>query len=74
MSLTIRNRHSFSTYIGPGRTSQAGQGQIPQYVIFGRLTYRELTGKIHHTGFAWEVAPFMPAAVAYANDAYHYYD
>lgn len=50
----------------PGR-----QGEL---VFFGRITYRELNGKEHHTGFALDVAPHMAAFVRHPNDAYDYYD
>jgi hypothetical protein len=49
-------------------------GRTGQLVFFGRLTYSELNGREHRTGFALEVAPHMPAFVAHGNEAYHYYD
>ena len=49
-------------------------GRPIQFVAFGRLTYKELNGREHHSGFAVEVSPHMPAAIGYPNDAYDYYD
>jgi hypothetical protein len=45
-----------------------------ELVFFGRLIYKELNGKPHHTGFALRVAPMMPAHVPYGNDNYDYCD
>ena len=44
------------------------------FVFFGRLTYRELNGKVHHTGYAVEVSPHMAAFSPHNNNAYDYYD
>ena len=54
--------------IGPG------PGDPAIRVAYGRLTYIELNGTRHHTGFAVEVSPHVPAFIGYSNPAYNYYD
>jgi hypothetical protein len=49
-------------------------GKPIQFVVFGRLTYKELNGKKHHSGFAVEVSPHIAAFMGYPNGAYDYYD
>jgi hypothetical protein len=58
--------------IGPS-VALKKNGQPINYVLFGRMRYRELNGRSHETGFAIEIAPFMPAFMAYPNRAYEYY-
>jgi hypothetical protein len=66
---TVGSDGAFTTNgVGPA------PGRIGQLVFFGRLTYKELNGREHHTGFALEVAPHMAAFVPHGNDAYDYYD
>jgi hypothetical protein len=60
--------------LGPSPEHAVKDGQPIIFVAFGRLTYTELNGKIHHTGFAVEVSPHMAAFSGCANDAYDYYD
>jgi hypothetical protein len=48
-------------------------GKVIQYVMVGRMRYCELNGKSHETGFAIEIAQFMPAFVSCSNRAYEYY-
>jgi hypothetical protein len=43
-------------------------------LVFGRLTYKELSGKTHKVGFAVDVAPIGVLTAPYPVDAYHYYD
>jgi hypothetical protein len=45
-----------------------------QYVMFGRLTYTELNGRQHRTGFALHISPHIAAFSRYGKDAYDYYD
>jgi hypothetical protein len=59
---------------GPGPEIGIKDGRPIQFVLVGRLTYRDLSGLTHHTGFALEVAPMMPAFVPHANSAYDYHD
>lgn len=42
-------------------------------VFFGRMTYRELGGKKHETGYAIEVSPHMPAYSPHDSSKYNYY-
>lgn len=62
------NEEVDTTVVGPA------PGRPNELVFFGRITYKELNGKLHHTGFALEVAPHMPTFDRHANDAYDYYD
>jgi hypothetical protein len=48
-------------------------GHSREMVAYGRLTYVELNGKRHSTGFAYAVSPMFPASAIYASDAYSYY-
>ncbi len=48
-------------------------GRPNQLAFYGRVTYRELSGREHYTGFALDVAPYMPAFVRNSKDAYDYY-
>lgn len=59
-----------------GKSPEGGMknGKPINYVVFGRLTYKELNGKVHHTGFAVEVSPHLPAATGFRNKNYTYYD
>jgi hypothetical protein len=49
-------------------------GKPINFVVYGRLTYKELNGRPHHTGFAVEVSPHIAAFSGYPSDAYDYYD
>jgi hypothetical protein len=60
--------------VGPARGTGTKNGQAIIFVLFGRLTYKDLSGAIHHTGFALEVSPHMPAFTPHHNPAYDYYD
>jgi hypothetical protein len=59
--------------VGPARKSTEGV-EGPELIFFGRLTYSELNGKIHNTGFALRVAAAIPAYARYENKDYDYYD
>jgi hypothetical protein len=59
---------------GPAPEAGTKKGEAVQLVLFGRLTYKELSGIIHHTGFALEISPHMPAYVPHPNRAYDFYD
>jgi hypothetical protein len=61
-----------TTEVGPAPIGNARRGA--QLVFFGRLTYTELNGTEHHTGFALKVAPNLPAYAQYQNPNYDYYD
>lgn len=60
--------------VGPSPANGTKNGQPIMFVFFGRLTYRELNGKVHHTGYAVEVSPHMAAFSPHNNNAYDYYD
>jgi hypothetical protein len=42
-------------------------------VFYGRMTYTELSGKRHKTGFAVEVSPHIAAFSPHGNNKYDYY-
>jgi hypothetical protein len=56
-------------------TSEVGPapGQNEILVFYGRLTYTELNGKSHQTGFSVEVSPHIAAFSPYAGKKYDYY-
>lgn len=49
-------------------------GQDIQYVFVGYLVYEDFTGAEHHTGFAVDVSPNIPAASANPNRLYDFRD
>jgi hypothetical protein len=51
-----------------------GANANTQYIMFGRLTYAELNGRQHHTGFALHISPHIAAFSRYGEAAYDYYD
>jgi hypothetical protein len=56
-------------------TNEVGPGERKdtQLVVFGRLTYSELNGNKHQTGFAIEVSPHIAAYVPFAGEKYTYH-
>jgi hypothetical protein len=65
--------------VGPNEafdTRQVGPGprQTALLVFFGRVEYKELGGRLHHTSFALEVSPNIAAFSRHNNDAYHRFD
>ena len=70
----VSHDKSFETQpMGPEPTTTKN-GQPIIFVVYGRVTYKELNGTVHHTGFAVEVSPHMAAFSGYPNDTYDYYD
>lgn len=45
-----------------------------RYVVYGLVTYRDLSGKPHKAGFAMDVWSVAPAANMYGGDKYNYQD
>ena len=60
--------------MGPGLGSGIKDGKPIRFVVFGRLTYKELNGRVHHTGFAVQVNPHFIGTNGYGNPAYEYWD
>lgn len=60
--------------IGPGEPKRMKGDKEVFFIVFCRLTYKDLSGTIHHTGFAVEVSPHMPVSSNYRNKNYEYYD
>ena len=72
--MTMAVDEEFTTgEIGPNSTLDK-DGKPIEYVFFGKLSYAELGGAIHHTGFAIAVSTHMPAGSSYENPKYSYYD
>ena len=59
-----------------GPPSQPGVNleDATEYVIYGRITYRELNGKEHRSGFSFQVSSIMPASTNFPKQAYDYYN
>jgi hypothetical protein len=77
--------YSNSSFLATPRTVRSGDmieaqpigpspGRPNPLVFYGRVTYKELNGRAHHTGFALEMSWHFPACSQYNNDAYDYYD
>ncbi len=60
--------------VGPSSAIAMKEGRPVQFVIFGRIVYRQLSGARHATGFAMSVSPHAPTASLYRNDAYNYWN
>lgn len=65
--------------LAPGDDFESGQvgpapGKDTQYTIYGWLTYRDVAGGKHHTGFAIDVSPHLPAASVNENQLYDFHD
>jgi hypothetical protein len=63
-----------SSSFGPPSQPGATSDEVIFYVIYGKITYKELNGTTHHTGFSVEVSPHMAASTSHPNPAYDYYD
>jgi hypothetical protein len=61
---------------GEFETNQVGPapGEDVQHTIFGRLTYTDMVGMEHHTGFAIDMSQWMPASSTNPNRAYDFHD
>lgn len=57
-------------------SSQVGPspGKDVQYTIFGKLTYKDMAGIEHHTGFAIDISQHLPAASTNKNELYDSHD
>lgn len=72
---TVAKDVEFETgQVGPGEEKGVKDGEPVNLTIYGRLTYKELGGKLHHTGFAMDVSPHLPAASTHRNKRYEYYN
>jgi hypothetical protein len=72
---TVAANETFTTNeFGPAPEKGIKNGKPIQFIIYGKLTYAELNGKIHHTGFAIEVSQHLPACRTYNKDAYEWHD
>jgi hypothetical protein len=69
---SLATRAAFETQpVGPVGT--APPAPAIQYVFFGKLTYREMNGQPHESGFALMLGPHFAVACDYNSDAYNYY-
>lgn len=57
--------------IGPSPTAETAN---ITFVMYGRITYTELNGKKHETGYAVHISPHIAAFSRYNSDAYDYYN
>jgi hypothetical protein len=80
-SLVVCNAHAVmpgQTFVtqrlGPSPAIAMKEGEPVQFVIFGKIIYRQLSGGRHATGFAMSVSPHAPTASVYRNDAYNYWN
>ncbi len=60
--------------VGPSPAIAMKDGKAVHFVLFGRITYRQLSGARHVTGFAMSVSPHAPTASVLRNDAYNYWN
>jgi len=74
VAMVAQNTGFETNEVGPALGTGAKNGQAIIFVVFGRLTYRDLNGVEHHTGFAIEVSPHMAAFSPHNNPAYDYYE
>jgi len=63
-----------TSVVGPPSQPGVDPNKATEYVIYGRLIYKELGGKRHHSRFAVQVSPLLAAAMPYFSDAYDGYD
>ena len=67
--------HTFVTQrVGPTEAIATKNGRPVDFVVFGKLVYRQLGGARHTTGFALRVSPQAPTASLYRSDAYNYWN
>jgi hypothetical protein len=67
--------HTFVTQrVGPSAAIALKDGRPVEFVVFGKLVYRQLGGGRHATGFALRVSPLAPTASLYRSDAYNYWN
>jgi hypothetical protein len=59
---------------GPAPETAMKDGRPIEFIVYGRITYSELNGTKHQTGFAVAVSAYMAAFTGYPNDAYDYYN
>jgi len=59
--------------VGPAPEKGVKNGKPINLTVYGKLTYKELSGELHHTGFAVDVSPHLPAASTSKCKNYEYY-
>jgi hypothetical protein len=70
---TVAQGDTFSTGpVGPS-PGRLKNGKPIQFIAFGKLSYKELSGKFHKTGFAVAVSPTFPAFGGYQENGCEYY-
>ncbi len=70
---TLAANKSFSTREA-GPATPMKNGEAIRYVVYGRITYKDLSGNMCHTAFAQEISPNMPVCSSLANEAYSFFD
>jgi len=72
---TVAAEIEFETsQVGPSPEKGVKDGRSLNLTVYGKLTYKELNGTQHHTGFAIDVSPHLPAFSANECKSYEYYD
>jgi hypothetical protein len=70
----------FQILTAPGAEAESSTvGPAPEHspnplTVFVRITYAELNGVEHHTAFAVDVSPSLPASSTHRNRRYEWYD
>lgn len=59
--------------VGIGGGHIRADGMPTQFVMYGRLTYTDMAGRKHYSGFALDLAPIGCLAIEHRNAAYNYY-
>lgn len=72
---TVAKDAEFETRkVGPGEEIRVRDGEPVNLTVYGKLTYKELNGAIHNTGFAIDVSPALPAVNTNKNKEYEFFD
>jgi len=70
---TLTPNQTYTTQgIGPADTVATKNGKPVDFVIYGRIIYRDMSGNLCRTGFAQQISPHMPVCSGIKNEAYTY--
>lgn len=74
-SVMVKGDLKFETNpLGPVANQIPPGATIPQKIAYGYITYKDVNGRVHKTGFAYMIAPMGASALAWNQPAYEYYD
>jgi len=68
------NRTFWTQAMGPSAPIRMKEGKAVQFVVFGKIKYKDLMGNDHETRFSAEVSPNMPVSSVLNKQAYNSYD